>query len=63
MPSTGHTSIPKGKRAFVSMRDGNHFVAKFRKKDKHVLYFEDHDPIHVRRIRTMSIYKEPPPVA
>lgn len=54
---TGHSSIPKGKTAFVTMRDGKHFTAKFRKKDKHVLYFEDHDPVPVKKIRTMSIRK------
>lgn len=59
MTSTGHMSVPKGKRVIVHMRQGNAVIAKFWKNEGgKLVYFYDHEPIPKREIRTISIYKE-----
>lgn len=59
MPGVGHTGFPRGKRVLVILKDGTRFVAKFRRKgdDDRTILFEDHDPVQLRRVRVMSIYR------
>lgn len=57
MTKAGHTSVHPGKKVLVLMRNGDHFVAKFRRKVDRVIEFDDHGPVSTSKIRTLSIYK------
>lgn len=56
----GHYSARKGKRVFVLMRDGHHFVAKFHHYEGKYVYFSDHEQVATAKIRTLSNYKGTP---
>ncbi len=56
----GHTAVRRGKRVLVVMKDGNHFVAKFKDRKSRHIEFLDHDPVEKSEVRGISPYKEVP---
>ena len=52
-----HQHFIKRKRLFIIYKNGEQVVAKYRVTDKGVLYFFDHDPIPLSKIRSAGYYK------
>lgn len=50
-------SVQQGKRVLVVMRNGEHFVAKFKSSTDRLVEFFDHERMRTRDIRTLSIYQ------
>lgn len=57
MTGAGHTSVQQRKKVLVVMRDGNHFVAKFKEKKGRFIHFYDHDSIDTTELRTLTLYR------
>lgn len=57
MAKMGHSSVQRGKRVLVLMKNGRHFVAKFKDNTDRTISFYDHDTILTKEIRTLSLYK------
>lgn len=58
MSGVGHYSVKQGKRVLVLMKDGHHFVAKFKEHKGANVEFYDHETLRTGLIRTLSIYKQ-----
>jgi hypothetical protein len=54
-----HTTVPRGKRVRVVLKDGSEFVDKFIERRPHDLVFEGRT-VPARDIQSLTIYRVPP---
>ena len=52
-----HQHFIKGRKLLLIYKDGTKEVAKYRVSDKGVLYFSDHDPVPLSKLRCAGYYK------
>lgn len=52
-----HQHFIKGKKLLLIYKDGAQEVAKYRVSDKGVLYFSDHKPVPLSKLRCAGYYK------
>lgn len=52
-----HQHFIKNKKIILFYKDGRQKIARYRVSDKGILYFYDHDPIPLKRLRAVSYYK------
>ncbi len=54
-----HTQAPPGKRVMVVLKNGERFIDKFLRKEKHTCIFAEHT-IKTADMKSMTIYRMPP---
>ena len=52
-----HYHFSKGKRVIVMKKDGESFVAKWRRSEGKYFYFQDREEIRICKVRFIAIYK------
>ena len=53
-----HQHFIKSKKLLLIYKDGTQEVAKYRVSDKGTLYFSDHKPVPLSKLRCAGYYKE-----
>lgn len=52
-----HQHFIKGRKLLLIDKQGNQFIAKYRVTERGVLYFYDHEPVRMDKIRCATYYK------
>lgn len=53
-----HTHYPPHSKVFVVMKTGERFIARYWKNEgRGVIHFFDHEPVRIRRVKSMGFYK------
>ena len=52
-----HQHFIKGKKLLLIYKNGTQEIAKYRLSDKEVLYFSDHKPVPLNKLRCTGYYK------
>lgn len=52
-----HQHFIKGKKLLLIYKDGSQEIAKYKVSDKGILYFSDHDPVPLNKLRSAGYYK------
>jgi len=52
-----HHNFIKGRKILLIDKKGRQEIAKFRVSDKGILYFFDHEPVRLDKIRCATYYK------
>lgn len=55
-----HQHFIKGRKLLLIDKKGNQEVAKYRVSDRGVLYFFDHEPVRLDRLRCVTYYRAQP---
>lgn len=55
---SAHTSVKKGKRVMVMLKDGTHIVDRFEERTSKGIILVRNGLIPKKRLRAMSIYRE-----
>ena len=55
-----HHSVPRGRRALVTLTTGERFVAKFAEQRGRLVEFFDHRPVPLGKIRFVTFYRPQP---
>jgi hypothetical protein len=57
MSATTHTSVNRGKRVIVTLKNGERFIDRFRERVGKGIVLEKHGLIRGRDLRAMTIYR------
>lgn len=52
-----HQNFIRNKRLLIIFKNGEQLIAKHRKTEKGIMYFEDHNPIRLDKMRSAGYYK------
>ena len=52
-----HQHYIRGKKLLLIYKDGRQEVAKYRMAERGVIYFMDHDPVPMKKLRSAGYYK------
>ncbi len=53
-----HQHYKKGKKLLLIFKDGHQELGKYRVAEKGILYFQDRDPVPLKKLRAATYYKE-----